>query len=336
MATDATLVPDAPAVGGLHFRGILGQEDAIALYEVHAGRAARDGVDPCSTLEDWQSGDDLAMSLSQAMADGEQGQWLVAQVDDRVIGYSQIECWFEDDGTWVYLITGWILPEWRSRGVGTAMLRWGESTARRLAGKQHPGEHSEFAANASSTETDTTALLVHEGYRAMYTVLEMGLDISVPLSMSPVPAGIEVRPVLSAHCSLIAVSIDESYRNEYDASRFQEAFDPVDYATRLGGPRHDPTLWQVAWDGDQVVGQVLSVIENGRAEVFEVSVRPAWRQRGLARALLSRALRSLRERGVDIIRLHTVAEFRTRASELYGSVGFRILKEFRRYRKPLV
>jgi ribosomal protein S18 acetylase RimI-like enzyme len=62
-------------------------------------------------------------------------------------------------------------------------------------------------------------------------------------------------------------------------------------------------------------------------------VRPAWRRRGLARALLSRALLALRERGIDVIRLRTVSEFRTRASDLYRSTGFHVLKEFPRYRK---
>jgi mycothiol synthase len=90
----------------------------------------------------------------------------------------------------------------------------------------------------------------------------------------------------------------------------------------------------VAWEGDQVVGQVLSIIRNGRAEVFEVSVRPAWRRRGLARALLAQALLTLRGRGIEVIRLGTVYEFRTRARDLYRSVGFRVLKEFPRYRKP--
>jgi GNAT superfamily N-acetyltransferase len=64
-----------------------------------------------------------------------------------------------------------------------------------------------------------------------------------------------------------------------------------------------------------------------------ISVRPAWRRQGLARALLTRALWDLRGRGVDVIRLNTVAEFRTRALDLYYSVGFRVLKEFPRHRK---
>jgi ribosomal protein S18 acetylase RimI-like enzyme len=43
---------------------------------------------------------------------------------------------------------------------------------------------------------------------------------------------------------------------------------------------------------------------------------------------------SLRARGTDVIRLHTNADFRTRAKDMYHSVGFRVLKEFPRYRKP--
>ena len=63
------------------------------------------------------------------------------------------------------------------------------------------------------------------------------------------------------------------------------------------------------------------------------SIRPTWRRQGLGRALLTRALWDLRGRGVGVIRLNTVAEFRTRARDLYQSVGFRVLKEFPRYRK---
>jgi len=51
--------------------------------------------------------------------------------------------------------------------------------------------------------------------------------------------------------------------------------------------------------------------------------------------LLLRALHSLRARGIGVVRLHTRADFRTHARDLYHSVGFRVLKEFPRYRKPL-
>ena len=217
------------------------------------------------------------------------------------------------------------------------MLHWTEERIRRLAaadGACASPNKCEFAANASNTEKEATTLLLHEGYRAGYTVLEMGLDTSMPVPAHPLPAGIEVRPVSPDQYALIAASIHESYHQEYEGGRFEENLDAARYVGELSQPKHDAALWQVAWDGGQIAGQVMSVIEKGRAEVFEVSVRPAWRRRGLARALLSRALQTLRERGMDVIRLRTVAEFRTRARDLYGSVGFHVLKEFPRYRKP--
>ena len=330
------VVPDAPAIAGFSFRSIRGIEDANALHAVRAGSMAHDEVDPLSTLEGILSREDLHASLAKAVVDSQQDRWLVAQIDEHVVGYSRIACWPERDGTWVYLTLGWVLPEWRGRGIGTAMLHWTEDHIRHLAAAEHPTEKIEFAANASSTEKEATALLLHEGYRAGYTVLEIGLDASMSIPpLTALPAGIEVRPVARDHYSPIGSSVHEAYQHEYDAGRFDESSDPAEFVTELSDPKHDPTLWQIAWDGNQIAGQVLSVIENGRAEVFEVSVRPAWRRHGLARGLLLRALHSLCARGIGVVRLHTRADFRTHARDLYHSVGFHVLKEFPRYCKPL-
>jgi mycothiol synthase len=328
--------PDAPEIAGLCFRTVRGPSDTESLYAVHARRAAHDGIDFMSTFEDYPRLGSLQQALSKAVSIDQQNQWLVAQVNDQVVGYSQLESWLEDDGTRVYLILGWVIPEWRNRGIGTAMLHWAEEICCHLAASCHPNEVFEFAANASSTEMETTALLRYEGYQVTYTVLEMNLDPAVLIQVHPVPAGNEVRPVLPEDYFTIASSIGEAYRYEYDQGRYAEAFDPADYAEGLRAEKYDPILWQIAWDGEQVVGQVLSMIEGHRAEIFEVSVRSSWRRRGLGRALLSRTLQCLLARGVEDIRLRTVAEFRTRASDLYRSVGFRVLKEFRRYRKKNV
>jgi mycothiol synthase len=334
--TDPVVLPDAPALAGLSFRHIRGQEDAEALCAVRVGSVARDATDLLSTSEGVPEREQMSAMLSEAVADHEQDQWLAAQIGVDVVGYSRISFWPESDGTWVYLTRGWVLPEWRGKGIGTAMLHWTEGRIRNLAAAQHPGEKCEFAANASSTEPEAEALLLNAGYRAAYTVLEMGLDASVPLpAPTALPAGIELRPASLEHFALIASSIQAAYQHEYAAGRFGEVFDATAYIAGWQSPVHDPRLWQVAWDADVVAGQVMCIIEDGRAAVFEVSVRPEWRRHGLARALLLRALYALRARGVDVIRLHTSANFRTRARDLYQSVGFRVLKEFPRYRKPL-
>lgn len=333
MQSDTIIPPDMPAIDGLRFRFARGEADAEALCAVHTGRMARDGIDPHSPHDGLPGVDEMRATLAREAAEQRQDQRLIAEIHGQVVGYSTISSWTEDDGRWVYLILGWVLPEWRGRGLGTAMLHWGEELAWISAAAQHPGEPFEFAANASSTEHDSTALLLHEGYRAGYTVLEMGLDRSALAPVRPLPEGIEVRPVLPEYYLLIARSIAEAYQHEYADNRFQETYDPAEFVARLSEPGQDPTLWQVAWDGDQIAGQVLSVIEDGQADVFEVSVHPAWRRRGLALALLTRALHTLQGRSVDEIRLRTTSEFRTRAKDLYHSVGFRVLKTYPRYRK---
>jgi ribosomal protein S18 acetylase RimI-like enzyme len=246
-----------------------------------------------------------------------------------------MECWPEEDGTRVYLTLGWILPEWRGRGIGTAMLHGIEARCLRMAAEEYPGERSELAANASSTECDSQALLEQEGYAVGYTVLEMDYDVRQPVVMHPLPEGLEVRPVLPEQYARLAESVRDAYVSEYEGDRFNEGCDAVAFAEGLRHPRHDPTLWSVAWDGDRIAGQVLAVLRSGgRAEVFEVSVGAAWRRQGLGRALLSRTLQILVERQVKVLRLYTNESFRTRAQDLYRSVGFRLVKKFPRYRKP--
>jgi mycothiol synthase len=340
MGTNQILLPDMPDVAGLSFRNPYGEQDAEALAAVHAGRAGRDAVDPLSTLESIPSVEEMRAALAQAAAAQQLDRQLVAVVEGQVLAYSALESWHEEDGRWVYLTLGWVLPEWRRRGLGTAMLHWGERRARQLAAAEHPGELFEFAGNASSSEPEGAALLQHEGYTVGYTDLDMALDPFAPLPEYPLPPGIEIRPALPEHIRLIAESIAESYRNEFPGNRFRDMHSEVaGQAEWYSNPVHDRALWQVAWDGDlangagAVVGQVLPLIDRGRAVIDEVSVRPAWRRRGLARALLTRALRDLRSRGMMVIRLNTIAEFPTRARDLYASLGFRVVKAFLRYRK---
>jgi len=329
-------LPDAPPIAGLIFRPLASAEEADDLLAVRHACAAYDQVDLLSTTEGVPTRGQMSRTLSAAITTGHQDRWLVVQVAERVVGYARVLSWSEEDGTWVYLSLGWLLPSWRGQGIGTAMLHWAESRSRQLAAAEHPGARAELAANASSSERQAAALLQHEGYAVGYTVLEMGLDAAIPVVAAPVAAGIEIRPVAAAHLPRIAASVREAYQGEYEGGRFNEGSDPVAYAAELSAARHDPSLWQVAWARDEVIGQVLTVIEDGRAEVFEVSVRPAWRRCGVGRALLTRAVLALRDRGIEIIRLHTVADFPTRARDLYTSVGFRVLKEFPRYRKPLL
>lgn len=325
--------PTAAAIPGFRLRTLRGEADAEGVYAVRAGSAERDGIDPLSISESVPTLEALHLAYAEAAAAGALDQRFVAEVDERIVGYGLIEPWHEGDGRWVYLVLGWVLPEWRGRGIGTVLLHEGEARARRMAAADHPGEPFELAGNASSTEKESTALLLNEGYYVGYTVVELQLRDGNPPPISPLALGLELRPATPDHIPAIARSIVESYANEYPGGRFQEEATVEENEEGLRAARHDLSLWQVAWDGSEIVGQVIPVVYGERAHFYEVSVRPAWRRRGVARALLTRALHDLRGRGVRVIRVRTIAEFPTSAVSLYRSVGFEVVKKFPRYRK---
>lgn len=201
----------------------------MALEAVHQRCMERDEVDRLSSVESLPNRESLRSSISRALALGEGARWTVAEAGQEIVGHGRIACWPERDGTWVYLALGRVVPEWRARGIGTAMLRRAEDHIRKLAAADHPGEAAEFAANASSTEREATELLLHEGYRAAFTVLEMGLAPTRPLPqpVTPLPSGLEIRPVTPDHRLLIAESVCAACRAGYEAGRYDSGSDPA-------------------------------------------------------------------------------------------------------------
>jgi ribosomal protein S18 acetylase RimI-like enzyme len=327
--SDAIRLMDAPPMPGLMFRSFRGAADLAGMAAVRAACALRDRVDDSSSVESVSTLADLERRMVRSEGFDPARDVLVAEVEGRIVGYSAALWWTETDETWVYLTLGWVLSEWRGRGIGTAMLRWTEGRLHELAASHRSQERAVLAANASEREVDTAALLVNEGYRVVFSVIELGIDNLRGLRALPLPEGFVTRPVVSADLPALYRSIDEAYLGD----PFSESEPYEAWATQQA----DLSTWHVAWDEATgwIAGQVQVVLFKGRGEVAEVSAGAPYRRRGLGRALLSRALLALREQGLTAARIHTLAENPHRSWHLYESVGFRVLKRFPRYRKAM-
>jgi ribosomal protein S18 acetylase RimI-like enzyme len=110
----------------------------------------------------------------------------------------------------------------------------------------------------------------------------------------------------------------------------------------FSGPDFQPELWRVAWDGDEVAGQVNNMVmrelnaQTGsrRGLLAGVSVRRPWRGRGLARALVSQSLVAFREIGMTDAVLGVDADNPTGALGVYEANGFVVHQRERAFRKP--
>jgi len=148
-----------------------------------------------------------------------------------------------------------------------------------------------------------------------------------------------VRPVVAADHRRIWDADAEAFRDHWEASVRTDD----DFVQFFANPDVDTTMWQVAWDGDEVAGSIVNTIypeENANVGLDvgwldHVSVRRPWRGRGLASALIVRSLRVLRERGMDHAALGVDAENPTGALGLYERFGFRRHQQWVTFRKPL-
>jgi ribosomal protein S18 acetylase RimI-like enzyme len=210
------------------------------------------------------------------------------------------------------------------------MLRWGETRLRAVAASHPTNGKATLGANASTAEEDSTALLLENGYRPAFRLVEMALDDLAKLPPEAPPrAGITLRRVTTADYRSAWETMEAAYaQSPFATVALEDSF-------RQFASTAQPDHWWAAWDGTQMAGICLCEISRGRGEVAELSVRAPWRRRGIGRSLLLRGLHDLRERNVGTARLHTSAENIYASWRLYESVGFRRLKEYVRYRKPM-
>jgi mycothiol synthase len=182
-------------------------------------------------------------------------------------------------------------------------------------------------------------LLLGNGYAVVRRWYRMARPLDGEIPEAPLPEGLEVRPVTPAHYRRIWDAEVEAFR---DAWGFAEPTEGA-YQEWIEKPvAMMPEMWQIAWDDDQVVGQVRSFInrkenaEQGRLRGYteDISVRRPWRRRGLAQTLILRSLRILREHGMTEAALSVDTENVSGALQLYERCGFHPVLSGSVYRKP--
>jgi len=102
---------------------------------------------------------------------------------------------------------------------------------------------------------------------------------------------------------------------------------------------YDPSLWFIAWDGDEVAGISIcrprSFEDDNVGWVATQGMPRRWRKRGLGLALLQHSFGEFYKRGVRKVGLGVDAASQTGATRLYKRAGMRIGSEYVSYEKEL-
>lgn len=226
---------------------------------------------------------------------------------------------------------GYVHPDHRGRGIGSAVVELTEARAREAAGEE-PGAYIQNA--TLNSDADTVRFYERRGYRRVRHFWRMVADLeSAPEPR--VPAGIGVRAYRHPdEARAVHATLEEAFLDHWENR--PRPFD--DWSTRQFDAEHfDPTLWWVATDGEEMAGAIVCAWKHHGdwGWVGILGVRQPWRRRGIAEALLHTAFAELYRRGERRVALGVDAESPTGATRLYERAGMRVFSEAVVWQKEL-
>jgi mycothiol synthase len=267
---------------------------------------------------------------------------LLAEAGGAVVGFGRLTDFgtSRDDGRMLNHI-GHIDPAWRRRGIGRALLAGVQAELLRVRTLRPdpPGTPAGFQSTTFAANVCTIALLEGDGYRPHRFMIEMTRPLD-QVPEVPLPDGITSRPVSAEDRLAVIRAMDAAMRDERGWPGMP---DEMLLAMVEHPNRGQFDVWQVAWDGDRVVGGVLGYIDEAenratgrrRGYTEQIFTIRGWRGRGIASALIARNLRLLRERGMAEAALSVDTGNPSGALALYERHGFREHDRVILYRKEL-
>jgi mycothiol synthase len=329
---------DTYLLSNLRFRSFQGEADYPVIAGIINGCKAADGMNHSTTLED------VCANYAHLVNCSPGRDMLFAEVDGLCVGYVRAWWLVEAEGNWLGFSVGYVLPEYRRRGIGRNLLDFAETRLKEIAdqqiaaGKLSPSARRYFDNSVAGNEHDKEALLERAGYQAVRYFYEMVRPDLENIPDLPLPPGIEVRPVLPEHYRPIFDASNEAFRDHWGYIPEPEE----NFQLMLENPNFDPSLWRVAWAGDQIAGMVQSFInqaENSeynrkRGYTENICVLRPWRKQGLAKALIALSLKAIKARGMDHAALGVDSENTSGATHLYEKMGYQVVERGTLYRKP--
>lgn len=254
--------------------------------------------------------------------------WVVSAPDGRVVGFEEYNNLYAHASLQG---DGYVHPQFRDLGIGTALLNALDERARQAVPLAEP-DLRVFIRNGLDTH-DKSGREIHAA--AGFNPIRFSWRMEITLTQAPPPAvwpnGVELRPFLSAeHARLVFEAEQEAFADHWGHTPM--AYEHWDLR-KLQRENFDPTLWHIAWAGNEIAGTSTCRLRAGIGWVGTLGVRRPWRKQGLGMALLQHSFGEFHRRGNNVIGLGVDASNPTGATRLYERAGMHVASEFVIYEK---
>ena len=333
--TEQNLYPleNTPQIEGLISRHFEGESDYPKMLEIFTNLHAVGQYSGETTIEG------LRAEYSNLSHTDPHDDLIFVEVNGETVAFSRFY-WEREIATslYAYINLFKVDPAWQGKGIEQSLITWGESRGCYYSNNLPEGDNGFVITLSRDNDHPRYEILTQSGY----TIGRYYVSMSRPLTdlpESPLPEGISVRPALPKDYRKIWEAANEAFKDEYAASEPTEDW----YQSYISNPNFLPILWQVAWDGDEVVGSVQNYVsmeenelENRRRGYTEaISVRREWRGRGIARALICRSMAMFKAMNMDEVALTADTQNPTGAMHLYTNLGYKPYLTLLELKKPV-
>jgi len=222
--------------------------------------------------------------------------------------------------------SGWVDPDHVGRSLGSTIVSWAMARAESQIHLAPSGARVTNRCQASDADAEATELFESFGYRADRHDIEMELVFDGPVTVAPLPPGITVRTMSGAQdLRVVAEVVAEAFRDHYGwvESSHEQTMERWENFRSMDEWADDLVI--IAQAGAETVGALVGLRSHGAdvdvGYIGSLGVVRSWRDKGLARALLTMTFDRYHSAGMRAVALEVDADSLTGATRLYRSVG---------------
>jgi mycothiol synthase len=260
----------------------------------------------------------------------ERDVFVVETRDGRLVGSEEF---YNESGHYKLKADGCVHPEFRGLGIGSSLL---EKIAERAQDemKLAPLAARVFIQSLVNNKDESGHKLLRDnGYSPVRYYWRMEIKLQKAPATVTFPAGIELRPFIKdEHAVAVWQADNEAFRDHWGSH--DRTYEEWSHG-KFDNPNFDPTLWMIAWEGNEAVGFSQNRLRKGIGWIGTIAVRRPWRGKGLGIALMHQTFGEFYKRSVTTIGLGVDSSNLTGATRLYERAGMYMAGEFALYEKEL-
>jgi mycothiol synthase len=282
---------------------------------------------------------DLLEELSYPYSDFARGSVSVYD-GDTMVGYCVLTAQSSADQVHEMRLWGGVHPAYRYLGLGGRLLEWAAAAAVPLHEERYPGKPLTLSGSCISRNGAAAALYAAHGYRQVRWFHGMTKDLVAALPDIPAPDGVEIAGFTPERSQDALLVFNEAFRDHWGST--ENNAEQWAHHTREKAFR--PAFSFLAYAGREPLGVIIgyeydaATAATGRRDLHIplIGTRRAGRKRGIASALLFRALAEAKADGLTTASLGVDADSPTGALGLYERAGFTVRDTWIALQKPVL